>query len=330
VFNKGVTGSFTTTPFTMYLDRDHPQTSFGFHTFDPSRVPESTVAQKRDYYRTAIQPLIQRHRPGRLLRNWIGRDDPGLKAYERPRLPMLVDSTMPFRVLLPLAFAGLLGLTDVRRLVLWLPLPLMVLAYLPYTWFLEHYAVVVAPAMILSVLLGQGALEAAWPPAADAIRSSFTLGLVTLSLLSTYENNPISTLLDRDPATRDVHTISDETFRSATLRVINTQLPELVQKPAVVLFRYTPGDSVIEEPVYNNAAAWPDDQPVVRAHDLGARNIEIVRYYAQRQPERMFYRFDRKTGILTPLGPAMQLLAELTGGDSDDDHVCIDAAHEVG
>jgi hypothetical protein len=77
-----------------------------------------------------------------------------------------------------------------------------------------------------------------------------------------------------------------------------------------VLFRFAPGDNVIEEPVYNNAAAWPDDQDIVRAHDLGARNIEIVRYYAERQPDRTFYRFDRAARTLTPLGTAPTLLRE--------------------
>jgi hypothetical protein len=65
--------------------------------------------------------------------------------------------------------------------------------------------------------------------------------------------------------------------------------------------------------VYNNLAAWPDDQAIVRAHDLGdGRNIEIVRYYAEHQPQRVFYRFDRATMTLSPpLGTARQLLAEM-------------------
>jgi hypothetical protein len=32
--------------------------------------------------------------------------------------------------------------------------------------------------------------------------------------------------------------------------------------------------------------------PMIRAHDLGPRNQEIFDYYAETQPERMFYRFD--------------------------------------
>jgi hypothetical protein len=312
IFNKGVTGHVFETPFTYYIDRDHPQTSFGFHDYDPLASPASTLPQKRDYYRNVIAPLVQRHRIGNLLHNWVRRDVPGQPAYDRPRLPMVVVSTMPFRVLLPVALVGVLGLTDVRRRLLWLTLPLFVLAYIPYTFFLEHYAVSIAPAVILSVVLGGEALATTWPRFGVAIRSSFTLGVVALALLSTYELNPVSTLLDRDKSASNPHLVDDETFHSALLRAVNTQLPDVIQKPAVILFRYAPGQNVIEEPVFNNAAAWPDDQEIVRAHDLGDRDIEVVRYYAERQPERVFYRFDRATMTLSPpLGTARQLLAEM-------------------
>jgi len=78
-----------------------------------------------------------------------------------------------------------------------------------------------------------------------------------------------------------------------------------------VLFRYHPGLNFHEEPVYNFDAPAIDDNPIVRAHDLGARNIEIARYYAEHQPERKFYLFDRKTGDVTPLGTARQYLESL-------------------
>ena len=311
--NKGVTGSFSQTPYTFYLKQDQPQTSFGFHEYDPTLTPRSTLPQKRRYYDAFMRPQIERHRPGNLLRNWIGRDEPLAKrSYERPRLAMLIDTTMPFRVLLPLAFVGVFGLTDFRRRALYATLPLLVIAYLPNPFFLEHYAAVVAPAVILSVLLGGEVVAGAWPRFTNSIRSSFTLAVVTLALLSTYELNPLATLLDRDDATRRLHAIDDETFPSATLRFINVELPQHVQTPAVVLFRYKPGDNVIEEPVYNNAAARPDDQPIVFAHDLGDRNVEIFRYFAARQPERSFYLFDRSSRTLTYLGAARELTAPTT------------------
>ena len=311
VFNKGVTGSVAQTPFGYYVERDQPGASFGFHAHDPGREIVSRVAQKRDYYRQSIVPFIERHRLRNTFGRWVGRTDPGKGMFDQPRLGMLVDTTMPFRVLLPIALVGVLGLTDVRRAVLGMTLPLMVLMYVPYTFFLEHYAVVVAPAVILSILLGGRALPDAWPRYAGAIRSSFALGLITLALLSTHEANAVSTLLDRDEAARNRHLTVDETFDSELAKFVHA-LRDHVQTPAVVLFRYKTGDNIIEEPVYNNDAAWPDDQAVVKAHDLGdARNVEVARYYARRQPDRTFYRFDRASGTLTPLGSATRYLAGL-------------------
>ena len=77
-----------------------------------------------------------------------------------------------------------------------------------------------------------------------------------------------------------------------------------------MLVRYAPErkiDSALEV-VYNTDVAWPDDAPVIRAHDLGAdRNAALYRYYAQRQPDRMVYRFDRATNALVRLGNVVDL-----------------------
>ena len=90
---------------------------------------------------------------------------------------------------------------------------------------------------------------------------------------------------------------------------INDKLSHLDHTPAVVLFRYRSGNDVHEEPVFDIDAPWPDDAPIVRAHDLGRRNAEIFRYYAQRQPNRMFYLYDLKSSQLEPLGRASDLAA---------------------
>ena len=137
-------------------------------------------------------------------------------------------------------------------------------------------------------------LEETFPRYRSAVRAASAAAVVSLSLSSLHELN---------------RSIDDETFHSPMLRFVNEQLPYLpdVQKPAVVLFRYAPGDDPTREPVYNFTTAWPDDAKIIRAHDLGNRNREILQYYARLQPERTFYRFDRKTSILTPLGPAKAL-----------------------
>ena len=298
VFNKGVTGSVAQTPYTYYLQRDQPRTSFGFHAFDPSLQPESQLPQKRDYYRTFMARHIQEHQPGTFVRVSVQKS-----------LPMLFDATVPARLLIVLVPVGVLGLTDARRRVLWATPPLFLVGYALNTFFLEHYAAAVIPAVVLAVLLGLHALADAWPRWREHVIAAGALVLVTASLLSLYELNRLATALDK-PESRHLHAINDETFSSPTLRFVRYVVEDRVQKPAVILFTYRAGVNVIEEPVYNTATAWPDDAPIIRAHDLGPRNAEIFDYYARRQPDRVFYRFDRATGTLSePLGTAKTLAA---------------------
>jgi hypothetical protein len=295
-FNHAVTGRWTQTPYTFYLERDQPHTSLGFHAYDPSLEPQTTLQQKRDYYRTFMLPYIREHQPATFLQSWATK-----------YLPMIVDTTLPARLLIVLVPVGVLGLTDVRRRVLWATLPLFVAGYMLNTFFLEHYAAAVIPAVLLSVVLGVYVLADAFPRFRDHVLTAGVLVIVTVSLTSLYEFNPVATALD-SPDRKHLHAIDDETFHSALLRFAH-DLDALVEKPAVVLFKYSPGQNVIEEPVYNTGVAWPDDSAVIRAHDLGERNGEIFWYYAAKQPDRMFYRFDRATGQLTPLGRARDLAA---------------------
>jgi hypothetical protein len=75
-----------------------------------------------------------------------------------------------------------------------------------------------------------------------------------------------------------------------------------------VLFRYpADGGNPHEEPVYNAKVARPDDARHVRAHDLGDRNVELYRYYAARQPDRVVWLYDRASDRLRPLGPVTEL-----------------------
>lgn len=283
LMNRGITGSFFQTPAGLYAEGDHPGTSYGFHPVDPTRRPASVVPQKQLYYANVIAPYIADHQPANLLRLWCGK-----------WFPLLADTVLPVRLLLILLPVGLLGLSDRRRWVVFMCLPLFVLLYIFWTFFLEHYAIILAPAVILLLLLGMRAIEMAWPIRRQLLATAMLLAVLVLCLTSLPEFN---------------READDETFHSQVLWFVNEQLPKEVKQPAVVLFRFDPSNSLTEEPVYNTDVAWPDDAPVVRAHDLGGRNMEIFRYYAQRQPQRMFYRFDRKTKLLEPLGMADDLAA---------------------
>jgi 4-amino-4-deoxy-L-arabinose transferase-like glycosyltransferase len=275
IFNVGVTGHLFQTPYGYYIDRNQPNTSYGFHKLDANATVESSLPQKREYYEQWVEPFIARHRPANLARAWASK-----------YWPMIVDVTMPCRLLLVFLPIGLLALRDLQRWVLFSIFPLFILLYVFSTFFLEHYAVLVAPAVILGVLLGGRELSGAWPVIQRRLFAAFTMAIAVMSLTSLWEINRLVT----SPATR----ISDETFISPILRYVNEILPfrDDVTKPAVILFTYHPGGNFFEEPVYNTDVAWPDDAPIIHAHDLGSRNREIFAYYAKTQPTRTFYRFD--------------------------------------
>jgi hypothetical protein len=189
---------------------------------------------------------------------------------------------------------GLLGLTTSARWIVFSLLPAYVVAYSFYTWNLPHYAIVAAPAVVLWVLLGAHAVETTWPRLRPMLATFLTLAIILLSLRELAEFNRLTL---------------DEPFDPVGLTRVREAIKELPRKPAVVLFRYDPKIPGDEEPVYNMETAWPDDATVIRAHDLGPRNIEIYRYYAARQPERAFYLYDRGNDTITYLGTARELAA---------------------
>jgi hypothetical protein len=104
--------------------------------------------------------------------------------------------------------------------------------------------------------------------------------------------------------------VSDARFRAGDVMYAAGPMRAAVRPPAVVLFQYAPGCDAHDEPVYNTDVLWPDDAPIVRAHDLGPRNRELFDYFAARQPDRNVYRYDRFTGRLTLLGTAGELANE--------------------
>jgi hypothetical protein len=97
---------------------------------------------------------------------------------------------------------------------------------------------------------------------------------------------------------------------SPLLRVLEHLEATEVRAPAIILIRYSPQSSFHVEPVYNISTSNPDDARIIRAHDLGpARNAVLFQYYANRQPNRTVYLFDRATASLTSLGNVRDLAA---------------------
>jgi MFS family permease len=281
IFNFGVTGRLLETPFRFYADRDHPDTSFGFHTFNPQTKPVSDLPQKLALYRE-YQPLIAQHQLANVPADFWWR-----------RLPLALNqgSTTPFplmAVLLPLALAGL----TIPRAAMLAVLPLFLGFYAFYVFFLPHYVIVLLPSIILGILLGVGAIADAWPRAGATLSLGLYLFIAVVAIAALPEFDA---------------TVHDEMFDAPLIWQVDHQLATAVHAPAIVLFEYDPKRNVHEEPVYNADVAWPDDAPIIRANDRGAQNIQLFSYYANRQPQRRVYMFNEQNGLLLDMGNVKNL-----------------------
>ncbi len=282
VLNLGTSGSATLSPFQIYAQRDNPGTMLGFHPYDPSMRPQSTLPQKRVFYDQWMAPYIRLHQPQVLWRTaW------------RDRLPFMVSSALPHPLLFALVPFGLIGGWRLHRAVLAGSLALFFGLYLLYTFFLGHYCLTAMPGLIFLCLLGLWRVLAVWRQQRRIAVPIAVLAVLVLCAAAIPQLNDYT---------------SDPPESNSGIARVATSLT-MVRQPAVVLFRFDPRAELHGEPVYNYDVAWPDDAPIIRAHDLGARNVEIFRYYANLQPERNFYLYDERTELLRPLGTARELAA---------------------
>lgn len=279
--NKGITGSWTTTPFTAYLDRFHPRSGLGVRTYDPAARPQTALQQKLDFYFEWMVPMMRRHQPGVVLEWWF-----------RERLPLFLRSTVPPALLL-FGPAGLLLLDDRRR---WwaVAAPLILLGvYAFYPFVLWHYSIVLAPAVLLIGTLGvkhvtDRLFDLNYPRLATLVPVLTAAILIGGLPMWTFRGG------------RDRAPLPD-------LRGLHERLDRAIRGRALVFFQYGPGADYHAEPVYNYQDAWPDHARIVKAQSLGQRNGELIEYYARRQPDRQVYVFDRVTGQLRHLGRADEL-----------------------
>jgi hypothetical protein len=287
IFDRGVTGSPLHTPHATYVEQFHPRISYGLGGVHSTATPATTLRQKLDYYDSFVVGRSANYVPGRIWRQWISE-----------RVPAMFRVAMPRLLALLIVPCGLLGLTTRPRWVLASVLPLMVLVYLPAAIFVDTYVVAAAASVILLALLGAAVIGETWksrtfvPP----LLTAFMIGVGIMGL-----PNPI-------------HPVREQ-YEMPTLESVEQQLGTIPGR-AVVFFRYAPGQNVHEEPVFNYGTARIDDARIVRAHDLGAaEDLKLIQYYAQRQPERVAYHFDRETNTLTRLGRVTALAAGMPPGN---------------
>jgi hypothetical protein len=284
VFDKGVTGSMLKTPFALYNEHDQPALAFA-GTQAARAEPASRVPQKGEFYSTWTLPSIARH------------GDPARNVVQlwRDRLPVLLPMLGPLALMIPIALVGLLGLTDRRRVLLFALFPLFVIGYTQYPLFLYQYATFALPAIALTYALAPEVIARLTRAHAQQARVAMLGLIVALSV----------TGVMRDAQRRVVDPMNFEA------QLIQQRVTEQVSAPAIVLFTAPQiAEQMHFEPVYNDDVAWPDHAPIIRAHDFGARNAELFRYYAARQPERVVWSYNRSTGDMTRLGA----VTELAGG----------------
>jgi hypothetical protein len=290
VQNVGITGSIATTPFALYNQRDQPHLGFGYADLSDGRQPMTNVPEKRAYYQRVVLPKLVTHR----LANW--------PADFVSRLKTVADVLPANPLLLLLLPVGLLELPKRGRWVIVAPLLLMPLLYTFYPLFIPHYTVVLTPALVILALCGARRLTRAGRRWGAAARLAPVLACAAIAI----------------GALPEIARSLDEREMTPTLRAVNSAIADLPGPAIVLLRRDAPGPTteplapiaLDEEPVFNDTVAWPDDAPIIRARDLGDRDIELFRYYANHGPDRTVYRYDLHAQTLTRLGR----VRELAGG----------------
>ncbi|MBC7784412.1 MAG: glycosyltransferase family 39 protein [Burkholderiales bacterium] len=285
-FNSSVTGKMLYTPYQKYNDDNYPRINYATNAnFDAmiERKPISLLPQKNDYYYEWLVPFIaHRERVG----SW--------SATVFERIPLTLRFGLPNPLLYILVLVGFAGVTSRLRLLFALIPLLLLTVYFPHLFYLPHYAVIVAPSLIVLSFLGVNALKALWPRRSNSIGAFYG----TFALCVSFSNMP--------PFSSAAHEDAPTSFRATTHA--NEILPQTISGPSVVLFKYTKGCNFHDEPVYNMETASPDDAQIIRAHDRGAANITLLRYYAEKQPWRAVWHINRATGVVEYRGTVGEAL----------------------
>jgi hypothetical protein len=286
----GITGKWYRFPENLDYATNYPAPIIGFYHADPSKMPHPASVARQQWLKWIVEEYYDKH------------DLLHPSAWFPIRVREILSDTIPKPLLVVLVPLGLLCLTDARRWVMLGALLIFSLAYMLYVFHLEHYQLAIAPVMIVLLLLGWQTLTDAWPGARRFIDTFLLLALLGISVRAV----PLF-----DNTRRQFLGHVAEEYAS------NQFLAKLPRTPAVVLFRFDPKSSDFHnELIYNDQVAWPDDAPVVRASDLGSENWQLFDYYAQHQPDRVFYIYDRAglyqggRPLSPPLGTARELAAE--------------------
>ncbi len=279
-FDHGVTGHWLRTPVQEYLDREMPGLTFGVgRTYVPAERPQTTLPQKLEFYDNVIVPFLKGDHPGGRFYKWYDQ-------HGRELVPLMLP------IALLIVFAPIAVLSRKRRAwILIAPIVLFLVLYPMYPSFLPHYLFVFMASCVALVLVGIEALF-------ERLRRGRTvMDICIIAMLVGY-------LPPIDRHVRDVPAY----MNYPSLPAIEDRIAQLPRVPSIIFFRFHPGhDNPQEEPVHNSETLWPDEAHLIRAHDLGSRNHELIDYYAKRQPDRRVYLLDRAANSIQELGTVREL-----------------------
>ena len=296
LFNVGVTGHWRVAPYVLYLEQSQPASLYGGEGI--GLKPQTTLEQKLLYYRGWMIPDIRRH---------ASMSAPKIFGERLHAIPAVSFPNALLTMAVPLGLLALVrGATGddsdprplaTRRVLVGIGLLFLAL-YTPNPFFLPQYQMPLIPIALLVVVMGIRALERAWPHWRSAIATVGTAAVLMAGFSSLPAFNPgaADALAHGMPLVRYCH----------------DKLPFEVQTPALVLVRFDAATcSVHEEPVVNPYTLEPQEAAIVMAHDLGARDGEILRHFGKAQPERNVYLLDRRSFVASLAGEKVQFLRPL-------------------
>jgi len=271
--NHAATGAVTGYPHAAWVDQNYPDAGYGFGPMT-DRPSGSPIPQVRRFYEREVVPKVRRHR-----------DTHPLTLVWNERLPSTVYAWMPSPWFIGLLLAGVLVARPLAALSV-ASLSLFLLLYGRSCFYLGYYPLAVIYA---SLLLTAGGVCVTLPRLLGLRRRHRWVPAAAAAGLA------IAVWPGVNPG------VKDEPVRLPELKGLDRWEANDARTPALAFFRDGGGETDAE-PVYNAAVAWPDNAPVVRLHDRGARNLDALAYYAQIQPERRVYLIDRGSGRRFDLG----------------------------
>ncbi len=294
--NRAFTGSWTSTPFGWYADTYLPGTGYGVGIDRPlDAAPPNAAALAQLSYRDFARPFVIR-RTTEETTTRLGRN---LNWHLTTALP---HGAMLWALFGPFLLAALRPRLWRFAVLLGLPWAIAQALYLPYGFYLPHYAIATQPSVVASVAAMPVALGiAAHRVTRRPIGPAVGIATVVAGLALGTRGVPFMENL-----------FADKVFQVRWLLELNRKLPREVPTPAVVFFSPPVPDvqTLQTTLVYNMGVIAIDDAFHVRAHDLGERNLDLVRHYAATQPARVIYHYDARDGTLRRLGRADDLAAE--------------------